>query len=199
MSEFPVQQPEQHLLSGKHRAKLTESDVISIFLAKATRIQATVVGKTYGVSEKAVRDIWSGRTWAKETWHLNPSRTLVVKQTGRPKGSRDSRPRQKRMPRRSVPSVRPDELVDADDVWQYLCDPGDESDIRSFPQHCLPCSDALDTSEPIAASHCDLMTLDEQLHRWDDVWCDPHNSDPFENDWQPAPCVVSAAMTPDLY
>ena len=195
-----IQQPALYLLAGKHRAKLSQSDVISIFQAKATRIQATVIARSYGVSEKAVRDIWSGRTWAKETWHLNPSRTLIVKQTGRPKGSRDSRPRQKRMPRCSLPSVRPDELVDSDDVLQYLCDCGDESEIRSSHQHPWPCDDAASTSESpvsIAASDCDLLTLDEQLHRWGGVWCDPHNSDPFEHDWQPAPCVVSAAMTLD--
>ena len=50
-----IQQPALYLLAGKHRAKLSQSDVISIFQAKATRVQATVVASSYGVSEKAVR------------------------------------------------------------------------------------------------------------------------------------------------
>ena len=49
----------------------------------------------YGVSEKAIRDVWTARTWAKETWHLEPLRALALKQTGRPKGRRDSKPRLK--------------------------------------------------------------------------------------------------------
>ncbi len=31
---------------------------------------AMAVARAYGVSEKAVRDIWRGRTWHKETLHL---------------------------------------------------------------------------------------------------------------------------------
>ena len=194
MSDTMIQQSAQHVTSGKRRAKLTESDVISIFQAKATRIQATMVGRSYGVSEKAIRDIWSGRTWAKETWHLSPSRTLIVKQTGRPKGSRDSRPRKKRTQRRS----------DADDVRVLFCESSDESEIRSSHQTysppCWPCDDAVNTCTSvisIAASDLAPMTLDEQLDRWGGEWCDPQPSDPFENDWQPAPWVLSGAIAPD--
>ncbi len=48
------------------------------------------------VSEKTVRDIWTGRTWSRETWHLDTSRNLQLKQLGRPKGCRDSQPRKQR-------------------------------------------------------------------------------------------------------
>ena len=57
---------------------------------------ATKLSVMYGVSEKAVRDIWTGRTWAKETWHLDMTRTLSNKRTGRPKGSKDTIPRHRR-------------------------------------------------------------------------------------------------------
>ena len=207
MSDTMIQQSAQHVTSGKRRAKLTESDVISIFQAKATRIQATTVGRSYGVSEKAIRDIWSGRTWAKETWHLSPSRTLIVKRTGRPKGSRDSRPRQRRTQHRSLPSVSTEEPIDADDMWGQFCelsDESDESEIRSSHQTyslpCWPCDDAVNTCTSaisIAASDLAPMTLDEQLDRWGGEWCDPKQSDPFENDWQPAPWLLPEAIVPD--
>ena len=85
------------LLTGKQRARLSATDVISIFLEKKSDAPATKVGLAFGISEKTVRDIWKGRTWAKETWHLEPTRQLVLKQVGRPKGSKDSMPRRKRI------------------------------------------------------------------------------------------------------
>ena len=75
------------------RTKLTGDDVIKIFELKQRSGQANKVASVFGVSEKAIRDIWTARTWAKETWHLEPSRALVIKQAGRPRGSKDSKPR----------------------------------------------------------------------------------------------------------
>ena len=86
-SRFPVE--------TRSRAKLTESDVINIF-ARRRSFPAFFIASEYGVSEKAVRDIWSGRTWSKETWHLEPSRVMRFKRIGRPKGSKDLQPRKKR-------------------------------------------------------------------------------------------------------
>ena len=54
---------------------------------------AAHVSKIYGVSEKAVRDIWTGRTWSKETWHLDASRSRPLKKMGRPVGRQDTKPR----------------------------------------------------------------------------------------------------------
>ena len=45
------------------------------------------------MSEKAVRDIWTGRTWSKETCHLDESRPFPTKKMGRPLGRKDAQPR----------------------------------------------------------------------------------------------------------
>jgi hypothetical protein len=82
---------------AKPRAVLTKSQAITIFQLKQKSSSATKVARSCGISEKTVRDIWTARTWASETWHLDPSRTIKIKQhTGRPLGSRDSKPRKLR-------------------------------------------------------------------------------------------------------
>jgi hypothetical protein len=66
---------------SKHRARLTKEAVINIFSCRHDKVSPTVVSNLYGVNEKTVRDIWSGRTWSKETrLHLDPSRALSFKQ-----------------------------------------------------------------------------------------------------------------------
>jgi hypothetical protein len=77
------------------RALLTSAKALEIFKKKqgpSGQESAKVVGKMYNVSEKAVRDIWCGRTWAHATGLGDGTRRPV----GRPKGSRDSRPRSPR-------------------------------------------------------------------------------------------------------
>lgn len=58
----------------KHRTRLPEKSVREIFARKSyrhpgtgARTTAAAVARKYGVSEKAIRDIWAGRTWNKET------------------------------------------------------------------------------------------------------------------------------------
>jgi hypothetical protein len=50
----------------KSRAKLSPNEVLMIFELKTTS-SATKVCKLFAVSEKAVRDIWTGRTWTNVT------------------------------------------------------------------------------------------------------------------------------------
>ncbi len=63
------------------RAKLSKTQVINIFNTKKTlpSISAAKLSTLYGIGEKTVRDIWTGRTWSKETQHLkrarNPQKT----------------------------------------------------------------------------------------------------------------------------
>ena len=83
-------------MASKTRAKLTLSDVLDIFRRRRTAPNAGVVSKQYGISEKAVRDIWSGRSWSRETWHLDTSRPMPANKIGRPMGSKDVKPRKKR-------------------------------------------------------------------------------------------------------
>ena len=85
------------LESRKTRTKLTEADALDIFHCKAQLMSAAFVSKKYGVSEKAVRDIWTGRTWSKETWHLDTSRSRPLKKMGRPVGREDAKPRKPRV------------------------------------------------------------------------------------------------------
>jgi hypothetical protein len=85
----------------KTRAILTEDQAVQIFTLKVMHkhnngqsISATAIANTFGVSEKAVRDIWKGRTWQRETMHLNPDckqRSCSLKMPGRPKGSKSLR------------------------------------------------------------------------------------------------------------
>ena len=92
----PVSLPSER--ASKPRARLTEAQVIQIFRFSldSHRPSSANLATLFRVSEKAVRDIWTGRTWSRETWHLDKTRMLELKQTGRPKGCRDSRPRKKR-------------------------------------------------------------------------------------------------------
>jgi hypothetical protein len=80
----------------KTRTVLTTQDALAIFQIRSSISSATKVASIYGVSEKAIRDIWTGRTWAAQTWHLDKSRVLKIKPTGRPIGRRDTKPRKPR-------------------------------------------------------------------------------------------------------
>ena len=87
----------------KTRTVLQESEAIEIFLLRplSSELHETpcseLVGKRYGVSSKTIRDIWVGRTWYRTTHHLDPTRIdsteRLARHPGRPKGSKDSRPR----------------------------------------------------------------------------------------------------------
>jgi hypothetical protein len=87
------------------RKVLTTDQVVSIFKHKLIgqvwsrkrKSNAAKLGQVFGVSPKTIRDIWMGRTWYRETFHLDPSRTdaheRLGRHVGRPKGAKDSRPR----------------------------------------------------------------------------------------------------------
>ena len=181
---------------AKPRAVLTKSEVIAIFQTKLTHSPATKVARLYGVSEKAIRDIWKARTWAAETWHIDPSRALVVKTSGRPIGSRDSKPRKPRHALKDCCS--PEKIVAAHtslDVHQSVnviydtCrfndqlgrDRSSSSDL--LPRH-RPSTSAVNQFNDCQHQLSEhIFSLDEQLFAWE------HNSDrgtlpdPFEADW----------------
>ena len=52
----------------------------------------TITSRAFGVSDKTIRDIWSGRTWCHETGM--PRKAHLRDHVGRPKGSKDATPRQ---------------------------------------------------------------------------------------------------------
>ena len=77
------------------RARITEADVLKIYSDKGSGLSASKICQQFGISEKAVRDIWKGRTWAREIARLDPSSSFLVKKLGRPIGSKDKIPRKK--------------------------------------------------------------------------------------------------------
>jgi len=81
---------------SKPRAVLTESQAVSIMDLKG-KASSFDLAPVYGVSEKAIRDIWSGRTWSKsfhKLHHVNdiwqpdarqpPSTTMLFVQSSCP-------------------------------------------------------------------------------------------------------------------
>ena len=89
------------LQACKTRAVLTEAQAVEIFLIKIanddvpkrSRRSAAAVARQFGVSDKAVRDIWTGRTWFRELMHLDPARAAMperLKRPGRPRGRRNA-------------------------------------------------------------------------------------------------------------
>ncbi len=89
-------------LTNEHRPRnsLTKDQALAIFKRRPNcfrQINTAALAKEFGVTAKAVRDIWIGRTWYKDTLYLEPSRIDAVerltRRIGRPKGSRDSKPR----------------------------------------------------------------------------------------------------------
>ena len=170
---MPLHQSHQRLAAGKHRARLTEAEVQSIYLAKITGTPATKVASWFGVNEKTIRDIWSGRTWAKETLHIsngdskNPrfsTQSFQRKQLGHPSGTIPQQTAQLPPDHKSECRNKP--------VFRKL---GQREEVLQHPPDSY-----------IAGSD----SLDEQLWKWDEaIWCDLSCSDPFKLDWKPRPCV----------
>ena len=56
------------------RARLTQDQAIEIFKMRSSASSAISIAESHRVSEKTVRDIWIGRTWSRETCHLDMAR-----------------------------------------------------------------------------------------------------------------------------
>ena len=86
---------------------MTAQQAREIFMAqqqhgiKSVSSLSTVLSERYHVSPKAVRDIWKGRSWLGTTFDLwNDDDRPCRRSVGRPKGKKDSQPRQsKKIPR----------------------------------------------------------------------------------------------------
>ena len=98
----PISFPDERkpALSGRPRIVLTSKIAREIFQLKATHDFGSLhsaslrLASKYGVSSKAIRDIWNGRSWLEATYDLwnveeRPARRVM----GRPKGKKDSKPR----------------------------------------------------------------------------------------------------------
>ena len=89
------------------RAVLTDEQARDIFRNKPVprskaRDRAGILAREFGVTVKAVRDIWKGRTWYRVTSKLDSSQPVsaerLQKRPGRPRGAKDSRPRINKAP-----------------------------------------------------------------------------------------------------
>jgi hypothetical protein len=171
--------------ASKPRARLSERHVITIFQAKSPKTSASTaakVARVYGVSEKAIRDIWTGRTWSRETWHLDKSRPLQLKLTGRPRGCRDTKPRKKRVLKSGVAgrAFEQDALKKHADRMAGLEQSSDSAACFEDSSTGHPSRAAWRTSStPCHAS------VDEQLQAWDAFWRTSTSADPFSGDWTP--------------
>ena len=193
--EHPRSGPSRQNAAPKPRAVLTRDDVLAIFHTKASLQTATKVSRFYGVSEKAIRDIWTGRTWAAETWHLDKMRAIKIKPPGRPHGSRGKKPRKPKenckhcSPRsKNVPQAATARTSSVN--WSGV-------DASTPAQHCTCIGDYLPAFVPQfcwVGTHQDVdfdrkipvnftKSLDEQLFEWECNFRREYTSDPFKNDW----------------
>ena len=169
----------------KTRAKLSENQVLEIFQLKKgmSTHTAAQVARQFEVSEKTVRDIWTGRTWSSETWPLDTTRVLEHKRIGRPKGRRDSKPRQHRIRREdseredSEASQQTSQSNDADAVDQTTS--WDSAMARSASSKSASTvgfeEDRMETLSDGCAALCPLSkktsssgeSVDQQLFEWE--------------------------------
>ena len=87
----------------RKRTVLSKQQATEIFKLKnnlgfaSCHSASAALAVTYKVSSKAIRDIWSGRSWLDATYHLwDSSNRPPRKVVGRPKGRKDTKPRQPR-------------------------------------------------------------------------------------------------------
>ena len=60
------------------------------------KLCARAIARLTGIHDKTIRDVWCARTWARQTWHLDPRRwddDEVHPGPGRPLGAKDKKPR----------------------------------------------------------------------------------------------------------
>jgi hypothetical protein len=146
--------PQATPIPPKHRARLTEEAVLQIFACRHDKRSPTVLSNFYGVNEKTVRDIWSGRTWSKETQHLGPAREVSSKQIGWSSGQD-----------KNVESLGP-----TNDQARYGAITTTTSKTRFWmasPNGSMSrsmASKVQDEDQPVA-SHA--ISIDEQLYEWE--------------------------------
>ena len=167
--------------SSKTRAKLTESDALNIYHCKGRITNAAALSKLYGVSEKTVRDIWTGRTWSKETWHLDESRPFPTKKMGRPFGRKDAQPRKSRsfrtIPESSSKSHAP---IDVSPESKSI----DIAPVFSIVMSEWPQARKVDTEEVHSSAWCwRNQSIDNLLHEKTQFGFETEFEDPFGPDW----------------
>ena len=137
------------------RNRLTEDAVFCIFRRKGGPSSASSIAKIYSVSEKCVRDIWKGRTWLRQTCHLDVSRILDVKTLGRSLDRRDSQPRKAQVHlTKNTSAQMPVSYTESTGF-------GNNSD----PVHSSKQTRSFEECRPVTA--CQVKSLDLQLYKWE--------------------------------
>jgi hypothetical protein len=165
------------------RAVLSKVQAIEIFQIKLAADDSMIpspsaecVAVTFGISEKTVRDIWKGRTWARETYHLDPTRPVLEKKGfGRLQGSEDSMPRNVSWHLNAgLARRRPNSIKQAP--------PFLETHIKhNNPSGCVQRFHVGHVSQQQSAT---TYSVDYQLHEWTMGISSPSLLvDPFQSDW----------------
>ena len=114
----------------RSRNILSKEQAIEIFQLKFSssmrELRASLVAERYGVGVKAIRDIWIGRTWYRETFHMDASRAdgqeRLMRKIGRPSGARDLKPRARRQGNKDDATTAVEGNPQQDDKRQLLLD-----------------------------------------------------------------------------
>ena len=191
----------------KPHARLTQEQAVAIFKVRGSALLAVNIATCFGISEKTVRDIWTARTWSRETSHLDPTRTVEVKQIGRPKGCRDSKPRQKRVnstravshgdkPCRSQKEVVHGCCLTLQGPYGLSLSKVSPTDLKVDLLGVLDVSSSTgDSIEYRAPSTSRVDSVDDQLYNWgQEFWTSSQKNDPFCNDWRVADDLSSRRL-----
>ena len=187
----------------KPRARLTEGQAIHIFEYNRSE-QAPSSAKLaawYGVSEKAIRDIWTGRTWSSVTQPPAPDQPRGRRMVGRPEGRKDQWPRRKifvvssQLAGTTILTRSETNMTLGDETSPFR----PEAEINTAllpidqrePDDCLSMSHTQTHIGIESASTCfntDLpsfeTSVDEQLHAMRRTFCiSAQHPDPFRRDW----------------
>ena len=77
------------ILSPEKAIQIFKIKISNENTTKIQKVDSQSVARTFGVSEKAIRDIWNGRTWLREIMHLDPACIAMaarLRPPGRPRG-----------------------------------------------------------------------------------------------------------------
>ena len=200
---------------SKPRAILTETQAVRIFAIKHSPASLSIkcssaahVSRMYGVNEKTVRDIWKGRTWSRETAHVDSDRpSAPIKASGRPKGCKDSKPRKpcvngKQSPSCGIKLSRAKCMESSSGYSQSYACPFNSlrNDPRAISQPYwggadqVVANDQCDLHVTYSKAHqnaCDQLlpsqdqieSIDAQLYRWDLFGSSFELQDPFQLEW----------------
>ena len=146
VSDFQIESV--HADKRRGRTILTELQAQDIFKHKPTefaqdRTKAGVLARFYGVSVKTIRDVWVGRTWYRATFHMDHAKPFaperLEKKAGRPKGSKDRKPRSCLATRSDASDIDPLSET-GDQVGNNTCAQGWDDKLRHAPSCACPVS-----------------------------------------------------------